>query len=76
MYLYKQLIIAGKSATDLDLLGEYASAEEAKNAARNIAIKDQCADIAWGSPYDDSGNPQEPYELTVNDEYRLIVRSW
>ncbi len=72
MKLYKQLITDESTISDFELLSEHDSINNAKKEAVVIANNDGCKDIMWTF----TGNDEPPYELNVNDKYRLIIRDW
>lgn len=74
MKLYKQKLPVKSDA--MDLIGEFASVEDAQTNARDLAIADKCSEHVWSFRIDENGERCPPFEMVVNDSYKLIVRDW
>jgi hypothetical protein len=76
MKLYKQLIHDERIVQDPVLIIEEGMLEDLKREAQRLAALDGCIEYAWVTGKDSNPEFQFPYELTVNDTYRFIIREW
>ena len=76
MKLYKQNIDDSGIASDPILVIESGTLEDLKREAQRLAALDGCIEYAWLIASDLNPEYQFPYELTVNDTYRFVIREW
>ncbi len=76
MKLYRQYLDAEGIATEQQLIADSGSLEELKREAQRLAALDGCIEYAWLSGSDSNPRHDFPYELSVNDAYRFVIRDW
>lgn len=76
MKLYKQIIEGCAASAEPLLIAESESIDDLRKEAQKLAAIDGCIEFAWLSGSDSNPPYQFPYELTVNDTYRFVIREW